>query len=76
MMNALNWTRNTVNIAETGCCALYKATNAEYNEHRIVYITPIAGERHSIRFLATKIKKFMMNALDLTMITVNIAETG
>jgi hypothetical protein len=55
---------------------LYKATNAEYNEHRIVYITPMAGEIHSIRFLAPKIKKFMMNALDLTMNTVNIAETG
>jgi hypothetical protein len=76
MMNALDLTGNTVNIAETGLCALYKATNAEYNEHRIVYITPIAGEKRSIRFLAPKIKKFMMNALDLTRNTVNIAETG
>jgi hypothetical protein len=76
MMNALDLTRNTVNIAETGCCALYKAINAEYNEHRIVYITPIAGEIRSIRFLDPKIKKFMMNALDLTRNSVNIALTG
>jgi hypothetical protein len=53
-----------------------KAINAEYNEHRIVYITPIALEIRSIRLLAPKIKKFMMNALDLTGNTINIAETG
>jgi hypothetical protein len=76
MMNALDLTRNTVNIAETGWCALYNATNAEYNEHRIVYITSIAGEIRSIRFLAPKIKKFMMNALDLTRNTINMAQTG
>jgi hypothetical protein len=76
MMNALDLIRNTVNIAETGLCALYKVANAEYNEHRIVYITPIAGEIRSIRFLAPKIKKFMMNALNWTRNTVNIAETG
>jgi hypothetical protein len=76
MMNALDVTRNTVNIAETGRYALYKATNAEYKEHRMVYITKIAGEIRSIRFLAPKIKKFMMNALDLTRNSVNIAETG
>jgi hypothetical protein len=76
MMNALDLTRNTVKIVEAGCCALYKATNAEYNEHRMVYITPIAGEVRSIRFLAPKIKKFMMNALDLTGNTVYIALTG
>jgi hypothetical protein len=76
MMNALDLTRNTDNTAETGRRALYKATNAEYNEHRIVYITPMAGEIRSIRFLAPKIKKFMMNALDLNRNTVNIAETG
>jgi hypothetical protein len=76
MMNALDLTRSTVNIAEAGWCALYKATNTEYNEHRIVYITSIAGEIRSIRFLAPKIKKFMMNALDLTRSTVNIAEAG
>jgi hypothetical protein len=76
MMNALDLTRNTVNIVEAGCCALYTATNAEYNEHRMVYITPIAAEIRSIRFLAPKNKKFMMNALDLTRNTVNIAETG
>jgi hypothetical protein len=76
MMNALDLTRNTVNIAESGLCALYKATNAEYNEHRIVYLSPTAGEIRSIRFLAPKIKKFMMNALDLTRNTVNIAESG
>jgi hypothetical protein len=75
-MNALDLTRNTVNIVEAGCCALYKATNAEYNEHRIVHITSIAGEIRSIRFLAPKIKKFMMNALDYTGNTVNIAITG
>jgi hypothetical protein len=51
-------------------------TNAEYNEHRTVYITSIAGEIRSIRFLAPKIKKFMMNALELTKNTINIAETG
>jgi hypothetical protein len=76
MMNALDLTRNTVNIAETGRCALYKATNAEYNEHRIDYVTSIAGEIRSISFMAPKIKKFKMNALDLTRNTVNIAETG
>jgi hypothetical protein len=76
MMSALNLTRNTVNIAQSGWCALYKATNAEYNEHRIVYITPLAGEIRSIRFLAPKIKKFIMNALDFTRNMVNIAETG
>jgi hypothetical protein len=76
MMNALDLTGNTVNIAQTGWCALYKATNAEYYEHRMVYITPIAGVIRSIRSLAPKIKKFMMNALDLTTITANIAETG
>jgi hypothetical protein len=76
MMNALDLTRNTVNIAEIGWCALYKATNAEYNEHRIVYMTSIAGEIRSIRFLSPKIKKFMMSKLDLTRNTVNIAETG
>jgi hypothetical protein len=76
MMNALDLTRNTVNIAETGCCALYKAANAEYNEHRIVYVTSIAGEVRSIRFLAPNIKKFMMNAVDLKGNTINIAETG
>jgi hypothetical protein len=48
----------------------------EFNELRIVYITPIAGEISSIRFLAPKIKKFMMNALDLTRNSVNIDETG
>jgi hypothetical protein len=41
-----------------------------------VYITPMAGEIGSIRFLSQKIKKFMMNALDLTRNTVNIAEIG
>jgi hypothetical protein len=76
MMNAFYLTRNTVNIALTGLCALYKAINAEYNEHRIVYITSIAEEIRSIRFLAPKIKKFMMNALGLTRNTVNIAITG
>jgi hypothetical protein len=76
MMNASDLTRNTGNIAETGRCALFKATNAEYNEHRIVYITPKAGEIRSIRFLAPKIKKFMINDLDLTGNTVNIALTG
>jgi hypothetical protein len=76
MLNALDLTRNTVNIAQTGRCALYKGTNAEYNEHPIVYITPIAGEIRSIRFLAPKIKKFMLSTLDLTRNTVNIAETG
>jgi hypothetical protein len=30
----------------------------------------------SIRFLAPKIKKFMMNAVDLKGNTINIAETG
>jgi hypothetical protein len=76
MMNALDLTRNMVNIALTGWCALYRAINAEYNEHRIVHISPIAGEIRWIRFLAPKIKKFMMNTLDLTRNTVNIAETG
>jgi hypothetical protein len=76
MMNALDLTRNTVNTAQSGLCALYKATNAEYNEHRVVYITPIAGEIRPIRFLAPKIKKFMMNALDLTRNTVNMAQSG
>jgi hypothetical protein len=56
MMNALDLTRNTVNIAETGLCALCKATNTEYIEHRIVYITPIAGEVRSIRFWSRKFK--------------------
>jgi hypothetical protein len=76
MMNALDLTRNTVIIEQTGSCALYKATNAEYNERRIVYIPPIVGEIGSIRFLAPKIKKFIMIALDFTRNTVNIAETG
>jgi hypothetical protein len=76
MMNALYLTGNTVNTALSGYCALYKAINAENNEHRIVYVTAIAGEIRSIRFSAPKIKKFMMNALDLTRNTVNIAETG
>jgi hypothetical protein len=74
--NALDLTGNTVNIAQSGWCVLYKAINAEYNEHRIVYITPTAGEIRSIRCLAPKIKKFMMNALDLIRNTVNIVETG
>jgi hypothetical protein len=74
--NALDLTGNTVNIAQTGWCALYKSINAEYNQHRIVYITPTAGEISSIRFLAPKIKNFMMNALDMTGNTVNIAQTG
>jgi hypothetical protein len=69
-------TGNTVNTALSGYCALYKAINAGYNEHRIVYVTAIAGEIHSIRFSAPNIKKFMMNALYLTRITVNTAETG
>jgi hypothetical protein len=76
MMNALDLTRNTVNIAQTGLCALYKGINAEYKEHRIVYITPTAGQISSIRFLAPKIKKFMMNALYLTSNTDNMAQTG
>jgi hypothetical protein len=76
MTHASDFTRNTVNIAQTGRCGLYKARNAEYNEHRIVYITSIAEEIRSIRFLAPKIKKFMMNVLDFTRYTVDIAETG
>jgi hypothetical protein len=74
--NALDLSGNTVNIAQTGWRTLYKVTNAEYYEHRIVYITPIAGEIRSIIFVVPKIKKFMMNALDLTRNTVNIAQTG
>jgi hypothetical protein len=44
--DALDFTGNTVNTAQTGRRAVYKASNAEYNEHRIVFISPIAGEIH------------------------------
>jgi hypothetical protein len=55
---------------------VYKASNAEYNGHRIVYITPIAGEIRWIRFSPLKIGKCSVNALDFTGNTVNLAQTG
>jgi uncharacterized MAPEG superfamily protein len=61
---ALHLTVDTVNKAQIACCRPYYASNAEYNAHRVVYLTPIAAEIRSIRSLTLKIEKCNCIAVD------------
>ena len=63
-----------VDIAISGICAPYLATAVECSAHRVVDLTRIVAEIRAIEYL--RLNRKSANTLDLTVLRVDMAETG